>query len=237
MRGGAVSSRDTYYTFSFSPFMLTLFKEDIIRLIEIASSSGRCASFQIGGYSLENEIKNPADIDSLVKNDDFKRKEYHSFYFIIQDPEGLKDKPYLILDISPSSCSLYLSDMNDAGLKKIYGEIKNIIEHRNNFRIFRKRFINFIVLFCDLFLIFYMFFLKDLMEKIVNRQIPDTIPMLTLLLINIIYIIPHGKNKFYLFEKKEVNYLFKNRENLFLIGVLLVIGIFIVISAVNLMKI
>ena len=237
MRGGTVSSRDTYYTFSFSPFMLTLFKDDIISLIEIALSSGQCASFQIGGYSLENEIKNPSDLDSLAKNDDYKRKEYHSFYFIIQDPEGLKDKPYLILDISPSSCSLYLSDTHDSLLNKIYGEIKSIIECRNNFRFFRKRFLNFIVAFFDLFLILYMFFLKDMMEKVVNRQIPDTIPLLTLLLINIIYIIPHGKNKFYLFKRNEVNYFFKNRENLFLMGVLLVIGIFIVVSAVNLMRI
>ncbi len=232
-----VSIRDSYYTLSFSPFMLTLYKEDILSLIKIAGSSSGKTSFQVGSYTLENEIKNSKDLEKLVKNDDFKQKEYHSFYIIVQSAAGLKEQPYFILDISPSSCNIYLSDTGDTELLKIYNDIKKIIEHRNNLRFFRKRIINFIIVICDIFLVLSIFFLKDIMEKALNKRFPDIIPILMLLLLNMIYIIPHGNNKIYLFERRDVKFLFKNRENIFLVGILAIIGIFIVISVVNLLKI
>ncbi len=236
MRGRSVSSRDSYYTFSFSPFMLTLYKEDIVEFIKITKSYFPGIVYQIGGYSLEDEINNSEDLEILIKNDNFKKKEYHSFYFNVQEETG-KEQPYLILDISPSSCNIYLSDSSSQKLKKMYTEIKKIIELRNIFRFFRKKIFNYIISICDIFFIIYMFFLKDIIEKAFNRRIPDIVLLLSVLLINIIFIIPHGKNKIYLFEKKNVNYLIRNRENLILTGALVTIIIFIVISVVNIMKI
>jgi hypothetical protein len=217
--------------------MLTLYREDILRLIEIVRPDYPDAVFQIGGYTLEHEISNSQDMEKIVKDDEFRQREYHCLNLIVQAKPWQKDQPHMILDISPSSCNLYLSDPGELKLLNIYGEIKKIIEAGNIFRFFRKKIFNIVIIICDILFIIYLFFLKDLIEKAANRSIPDNLLLLSVLLINVIFIIPHGKNKIYLYERGKVNLFLKNRENFMFIGVLIVIMIFIGIAAVNFMRI
>jgi hypothetical protein len=236
MSGSPGSCRESYYTFSFSPFMIMLFKEDILQLLKLSGDGFPEAAFQIGKQSLESKIKVPSDVQLLLKKDDYQQREYHNYFMILQFSAGNKDEPYLILDISSSSCNLFLSDKKAENLKEIYLKIKEMIEFRNIYRYFRNSFFYTFVILCDLFFLTYMIFLKDLFEKFINRRIPDTLLLLLALLVNIIFIIPHGKNRVYLFDRDKVNIVKKNREIIILGGVILIIAVLIVTSILSMLK-
>jgi hypothetical protein len=228
------SIHETFYTFSFMPFMLVLFLEDIIELVELKKNKAYKVIIQIGINSLDYNLNTVSGLAEIVKSDKMKQLEYHSFYIHIQSITGKKDEPYLIMDIAPTSYSFYQSDAFDPKLTEIGKKIKEIITKRNIYRIFRNRLIDTIIFICDLFFVFYILFLKDMLQKYFDLKLPDFLLLMLALLLNLIFIVPHGKNKIYLFDKNEVNFFKKNREVLFLSSLMGIIGLITLSIIINL---
>ncbi len=216
--------------------MIMLFKDDVLNVLEISRQDFPEAAVQIGRQSLEHEIKDQGDIKALVKKDDLIQKEYHNFFLIVQSSAGSKEEPYLILDVSSSSCNLYLSDQGDRKLKSLYLKIKGLVESRNIYRYFRNRIFYSLIVICDLFFLVYMFFIKDLFEKLLNKRIPDILLLLAALLVNVIFIVPHGKNRIFLFERDHVGFMKKNREIIILGSVVLIIAALIISSVISMFR-
>ncbi len=234
MKGSQKSIRESFYTFSFSPFMLTLFKEDIKRIIEITKSDFPKVTIQIGQYTLEKEINEISDIEAIAKSNQKKLREYHCLYILVQTSPKETEKPYMIIDISPSSYNLFISDSEEKKLIALHAKIKEIMVNRNIYRFFKNKIINIFVLICDVFFVLYVLFLKDIIEKLINFRIPDTLFLLAALLVNIIFIVPHGKNKIYIQEEKKVSVFKKDRETIMIGGIIAVIGIILIFSILKL---
>lgn len=233
MKASGKSIRESYYTFSFSPFMLTLFKEDLIYILDITKGAFPKANVQIGKSVLEKEISNELDINELSKKSNYA--EYHCLYIYVQTTAEEHEKTYLIVDISPSSYNLFVSNSSDEKLLRLYREIKEVILNRNIYRFFKNKVVYTFVIVCDIFFLLYILFLKDVVEKLVNANIPDGLFLMFVLLVNIVFIVPHGKNKIYLNEESKVSIFAKNREVLLIGGIILVIGVIIFFNIMKLL--
>jgi len=230
MKALGKSIRESYYTFSFSPFMLTIFKEDLDYILSITTGLFQKVNIQIGKNVLEREINSKADINKLSSKD--KQTEYHCLYIYIQSGES-----YLIVDISPSTYNLFVSDSSDERLLKLYKAIKEVILNRNIYRFFKNKVVYSFVIVCDFFFLLYILFLKDVIERGISASIPDSLFLMFVLLVNIVFIVPHGKNKIYLLEESRVSVFVKNREVLLIGGIVLVIGVIIFFNIIKLFNI
>lgn len=231
-----LSLQETNYTFSFAPFMLALYKDDLIRLIETTKSNFPKVTIQIGKKRLEYFINSAADVDELFKTDGGKTEEYHCLYLSLHTSVTTMMAASVIMEITPSMYSLYIEDSQNQKLKELMKTIQGIVRNRNIFRFFRNRFISIFIFLADFLLLLYVLLFREMLERTLNISMPDGLVILLALLINGIFLVPHGQNKIFLLPENEVNVVYRNRETLVISAILLAIGLTVIFIILRLLK-
>lgn len=216
--------------------ILTLYKEDLIKLIELTNKDFPKVDIQIGRKKLEHSFQFQADVESLSGKEGKEAVEYNHLYISLHTSTSAMIAANLILDIQPNTCSLYVFDRADEKLVKLAKEIKKVLRSRDPYRFFRNRFTSIAVYVVDFAYLFYIIFLKDMLEKSLNYSMPDYYFLALVLLINSTFLIPHGKNKLFLKGPKEVKILLKYREMAIMSGLLFLIAVTLVLIVLKLIK-
>ena len=66
MKNSGTGIQETYYTYSFTPFMLTLFRQDMVRVVETVKNSYPEARIQFGEETLEYEIDSVKEMEEIA---------------------------------------------------------------------------------------------------------------------------------------------------------------------------
>ena len=231
-----LSLQDNFSTFSFKPLVLTLYKDDLLKLIDLTNKDFPKVDIQFGRKKLENSIHFQADVESLASREGNEPVEYSLLYISLHTSTSAMIAANLILDIQPNTCSLYVFDRADEKLVSLAGEIKKVLRSRDPYRFFRNRFVSILVYIIDSAYIFYTIFLKDMLEKSLNYSMPDWFFLAFVLLCNCSFLIPHPKNKIFLKNKKEVSIFKKYREMAVMGGLLFLIAVSLVLIVLKLIK-
>jgi hypothetical protein len=231
------SLQENYSTFSFNPFILILYKEDLVRLIETTGKDFPKVDIQLGQKKLEEKIQFIADVESLANRDNNAEKIFSHLYISLRTSASAMMAANMIVEITPNSNSLYIFDRSDERLVKLGKEIMQIIRSRDPYRYLRNRFVSLAVFIIDFAFLFYTVFLKDLIEKTLNFSMPDMMILAFVLLLNSMFLVPHGKNKIFLKNKDEIGVFTKFRECTVVCGILLLAFADLVLIVLKLIKV
>lgn len=226
---------ETYNTYNFLPNTLVFFREDVEFILKSVHSVAPRCEMQIGLESLEKSIELPADIDRLAPKEGEKPTAYHSLYVHLTDPKQETKPDYLILEISPSYYHLYLSDKNNASLLKLFEKFQQFLAKKNVFKTFRNRFVDFVIFGFDVLILSYIVALQDIIDRALGFTLPEYLLLLVILLVNLVFVVPHGKNRFYLTSENKVSYFAKKKENIFISATILCIGVVIFLIVKNIL--
>lgn len=232
-----ISLQDNFSTFSFSPTILTLFKEDLIKLISVTNKDFPKVDIQLGRKKLEHHIQFQADVESLSNKEGKEAIEYNHLYISLHTSTAAMIAANLILEIQDRTYSLYVFDRADERLVNLAKEIKTILKSSDPYRFFRTRLTSILIYAIDFIYLVYIMFLKDMLEKSLNYSMPDYYFIALIVLINSILLIPHGKNRIFLKTKKEVSIFMKYREMLVLSGLFFLIVVNLVLIVLKLIKV
>ncbi len=230
------SMQESFATYSFAPFMLSLYKSDLVKLITVTKGRFPKVDIQIGRKRLENRINELSDLEDLIKRDKFKPVEYRCFYMSVQASLATMVAANLVLEISPEYYSLYVADSADENLKDLVRDIKAIVRNRNIYRFFRNKAVTAAVFAVDFLLLGYIVLFKDMIERNLNVTIPDALFILFAALVNGMFLVPHGKNKIYLFPETQVPALTRNREMLLVGALMLGLGVTLIVVVLRVLK-
>lgn len=219
--------QESFYTFSFTPFMITLFKEDLVRLSELFKASFPIVKFEIGKKSLEYPLDKPDDLDMLSGSKESNRKEFHSLNIRAQSALDPETASYMLLDIDQTTCTICLSHTSSKTQQSIRQSLLGILSRRNSYSFIKNQRMETIFIILDSLLVIYLLFLKDAVDRRFSFTMPDSVLFLTAVFLNIVFLIPHGKNKIYLCYEKTIPFIRKNREIICLILAYSIIGIII----------
>ncbi len=86
------------YTYSFSPFIIQLYKEDITQLVDLVKSNYPEAKIFIGKDGLDFDLSNRIDIEEFFKNQELSKQVLNSIYIRITTGEN-ENSPFLIIEI------------------------------------------------------------------------------------------------------------------------------------------
>ncbi len=219
------------YTYSFSPFIIQLYKEDITQLVDLVKSNYPEAKIFIGKDGLDFDLSNRIDIEEFFKNQELSKQVLNSIYIRITTGEN-ENSPFLIIEIDQYSYN-YIISGKDKKLRKIKNEILKIINRNRVYKYIKNPFTIFFVICVDIAFFLFIFKFKDLVEKKLNFSFSYISLLMFLFVTNLIFILPSGKNRIFLKPKKEVPFFKKYREaiaffSIFSLFILLfIVGIFL----------
>lgn len=204
--GGLQESRST---FSFQPFILMLFRDELVKLIEKCGKEFPNADIQMGEKRLEHKIQFKDDVDLLSNWNNSVDKTFHHLYISLRTSASSAMAASMILEITPYNKSLYIHDRQDEKTSKLAKEIRKLIQSRDPYRFVRNTFVNIAIYAVDFVFLFYIVFLKDMIEKVMNFPMPDLMMLIFVLLLNSTFLVPRGKNRIYLKNSDQIGFFEK----------------------------
>ena len=109
------------YSYSFSPYIFNLYREDILQLTELVKENYSDSKIFFGKDGLDFEIKSRLEAEEFLKNEEMTKQIFNSFYIKITTG-NTEDSPYLIIELDRYSFNFIISG-KDKKLFKIKNEI------------------------------------------------------------------------------------------------------------------
>ncbi len=231
MKNSFFLKKKNLYTYSFSPFIISLYKEDVVQLVEVVKSNYPEAKIFIGKDGLDFDLSNRIDIEEFFKNEEISKKVYNSLYIRIMTGND-ENSPYLIIEIDQYSYN-YIICGKDKKLNKIKNEILKIIKHNRVYKFIKNPITITLALGFDILFLLFIFQFKDFVEKKINFSFSYISLLMIFFMVNLIFILPSGKNRIFLKSKKEVPFIKRSPEIIafsgmfFIFVVLFIVGFFL----------
>jgi len=210
------------YSYSFSPYIFNLYREDILQITELVKENYPDSKIFFGKDGLDFEIKSRLEAEEFFKSEEMSKQIFNSFYIKITTG-NTEESPYLIIELDKYSFNFIISG-KDKKLLKIKNEIFKIFKKHRIYRFINNKLTKFIVLLLDILLFVFIFKFKDMVEKKLNFNISYITILLIFFILNLVFILPSGQNKIFLKSKKDVPFFRRSPEllNLLFIFVLFI---------------
>ncbi len=216
------------YTYSFLPSIFSLYKEDVVQLVDLIKSNYPEAKIYFGKDGLDFDLISRLEAEDLFKNEEIKKKVFNSLYIRINTGNSEND-PYLIIELDQYSFNFIISG-RDKKLFKIKREIYKIFKRNRIYKFIQNPYIISIVLLIDLLYFPAILRFKTTIEKLLNLSLSYITILLTFFIINLVFILPGGKNRIFLKPKKEIPIFTRARESLLFFGMFLLFVSFFVVG-------
>ncbi|MGC8764870.1 MAG: hypothetical protein ACP5QT_03195 [Brevinematia bacterium] len=227
MKNNFYLKKKNLYAYSFFPFIVSLFKEDICQIVELVKSNYPEAKIFFGRDGLDFELTSRLETENFFKNEEISNKVYNSLYIRINTSND-ENAPYLIIELDQYSYN-YIISGKDKKLNKVRREILKILRRGRVYRYIQNPFTISLILIIDVLFFPLILKFKDTLEKILNVSFSYITILLIFFLINIIFLIPGGKNRIFLKSKKEVSIFRRAKESFIFLGIfLLFVSLFMV---------
>ncbi|MCX7820675.1 MAG: hypothetical protein N2258_03265 [Brevinematales bacterium] len=228
MKNNFFLKKKNLYTYSFSPFIISLYKEDIVQLVEVIKSNYSDAKIFIGKDGLDFDLSNRIDLEEFFKNEEIANKIYNSLYIRILTGQNEND-PYLIIEVDQYSYN-YILCGKDKKLNKIKNEILKILRHNRVYKFIKNPLTIGITILFDIFFFLFIIKFKDLVEKQINFSFSYISLLMIFFIVNLIFILPSGKNRIFLKPKKQVPILKRAPETIAFSGMFIIFVVLFIVG-------
>lgn len=219
--------RKNLYSYSFSPYIFSIYKDDLLQLVELIKENYPQSRIFFGKDGLDFEIHSRIKAEELLKNEELRKETFNSLYIKITTGDT-SDSPYLIIELDKYSFN-YIIMGKDKKLNQIKNEVLKIFKRHRVYRFINNKITKTIILIFDVLLFLFVFKFKTYFEKKFNINISYISILLTFFIINLAFVLPSGKNRIFLRPKKEVPIFKRCPETINLILIfLLFISLFVV---------